>query len=387
MSSYDVAVVGLGGIGSAAAAGCARRGASVVGFDRYELGHERGASGDHSRIIRYSYHTDWYVELAKQAYECWASVEADTGEQLVLRTGGVDLFPARAAIDDAPYREAMDAAGVPYEVLGGAEVRARWPRFALDDDVLAIHQDGTGIVAAAKAVSALQRLAREHGAHLRPVTRVHAVEPVGDGVAIVTDDGVVRARHAVLACDAWTNRLLAPLGVELPLTVLREQLTYFTAPDLDGFAPGRFPVWIWMSDPSFYGFPVFGERAVKVAEDCGGHEVDPDTRTFEPDPAMLERLRSFVAGTFRPGALGEPVLTKTCLYTLTPDRDFVLDRVPGVPQVSVALGAAHGFKFVAWFGRTLAQLALDGGTDAPVAPFALDRPALTEPGAPRTWLV
>jgi sarcosine oxidase len=142
-----------------------------------------------------------------------------------------------------------------------------------------------------------------------------------------------------------------------------------------------------MDNPSFYGFPRFGEAAVKIAEDCGGFEVAPDTRDFVPNADALARLTTFASSLFGSDALGEPLLTKTCLYTLTPDRDFVLDRLPGAPQVVVALGAAHGFKFVAWFGETLADLTLDGGTDAPIVPFAIDRPALVDPTAPRTWLV
>jgi sarcosine oxidase len=383
----DLAVVGLGAIGSAAAYWCAQRGASVVGLDRFELGHERGASHDHSRIIRYSYHTDWYVDLARQAYDAWEAVERDTGERLVVRTGGLDLFPPGAAINDTDYRIAMDAHDVRYEVLSGRDVRERWPVFAVADDVTAVHQCDAGIVAAARATATLQAGARTAGAELRDRTPVHAIEPDDDGVAIVTDDGVTRARSVVVACDAWTNQLLRPLGVELPITVLREQLTYFAARNLAPFAPERFPVWIWMDDPSFYGFPEFGAPGVKVAQDCGGAEVDPDTRGFDPDAAMLDRLTAFTRQLFAPGTLGAPQLTKTCLYTLTPDRDFVVDRLPDAPQVSVALGAAHGFKFAAWFGRTLADLALDGGSAAPIAPFAIDRPALTGPDVPRSWLV
>ncbi|MCU1429736.1 MAG: solA, partial [Actinomycetia bacterium] len=296
-------MVGLGGIGSAAAYWCAQRGASVVGLEQFELGHDRGASHDHSRIIRLSYHTNWYVELAKDAYRAWGAVEAATGEQLVTRTGGIDLFPPGAAIGDADYRDAMDTAGVRYDVLDGEEVRRRWPVFAVADDVIGIHQGQAGIVAAARATAALQRGAKERGAELRDRTPVRAIEVSGDGVAVVTDDGVVRARRAVVACDAWTNRLSGPLGLELPLTVLREQLSYFASSRLADFAPERFPVWIWMDDPSFYGFPVFGEAAVKVAQDCGGFEVDADTRTFDPDPAMLDRLTEFAGRLFVPDAL------------------------------------------------------------------------------------
>jgi sarcosine oxidase len=272
-------------------------------------------------------------------------------------------------------------------VLDGAEIRRRWPVFRVTDDVVGLHQAEAGVVASARATAALQRLARMHGAQLREHVAVRAVEPHGDGVTVVTDGGRVHARAAVLACDAWTQRLVGPLGARLPLTVLREQLTYFASACLDEFEPARFPVWIWMDAPSFYGFPRFGEAAVKIAEDCGGFEVAPETRDFVPNADALARLTTFASSLFGSDALGEPLLTKTCLYTLTPDRDFVLDRLPGAPQVVVALGAAHGFKFVAWFGETLADLTLDGGTDAPIAPFAINRPALVAPTAPRTWLV
>jgi sarcosine oxidase len=141
-----------------------------------------------------------------------------------------------------------------------------------------------------------------------------------------------------------------------------------------------------MDEPSFYGFPVFGRPGVKIAQDCGGTEVTPETRSFEPDAAILRRTDDF-ARRFFGGRLGAPVHTATCLYTLTPDRDFVLDRVPGHPRVLVAQGAAHGFKFVAWFGRTLAALAAGGAVEDDLSPFAFDRPALRQPTGATRWLV
>ncbi len=382
----DVAVVGLGGLGSAAAWWLASRGATVAGFEQFELGHVRGASHDHSRIIRRSYHTPHYVRLTASAYDAWAAVEAAANETLVTRTGGIDLFPLDAAIDITTYTAAMDAEGVPYDVLDGAEVRRRWPAFRIGDDVAALHQEDTGIVPADVATSTFQRLAVGAGAGLHANTPVREVRSVGGEVEIVTDDGTVRAGHAVIAADAWTNTLLAPLDVHVPLTVLREQLSYFSTPRLDEFAVGRFPVWIWMDDPSFYGFPVFGRGdAVKAAEDCGGFEVDPETRTFEPSPAAEARLRSFMDGLVGDG-LGAAE-SKTCLYTLTPDRDFVLDRVPGHPQIIAMLGAAHAFKFAAWFGCTAAELVLDGEASTDIAPFAMDRPGLHAGAARDAWLV
>ena len=164
-------------------------------------------------------------------------------------------------------------------------------------------------------------------------------------------------------------------------------MTYFAPPEPDLFAADRFPVWIWMDDPSFYGFPTYGEATIKAAQDCGGPAVTGDERSFDPDPGRERLLAEFMARTF-PGS-GSVHRSKTCLYTLTPDRDFVLDTVPGHPAVAFGLGAAHGFKFAPTFGRLLADVAVTGtaGTPVDLSPFRLDRPALTEPDHAVSWLV
>ena len=317
-------------------------------------------------------------------------MEADGGTPIVTPTGGIDLFPPGAAIDPGSYRTSLDEVGVPYEWIDGAEVRRRWPAFergtAVSDDVMAIFSAQTGIVPADRATAALHRLAVEHGALLRPNTRVRELRPVGGEVDVVTEDGVVRCGAVVVCADAWTNGLLEPLGHRVELSVTREQVTYFATDDIDDLRPGRFPVWIWMDDPSFYGFPEFGvSGSFKASEDCGGLLVDPDTRTFDADPRMESRLRTFVddlIGDRRP----VPRST-TCLYTLTADRDFVLDRLPDLPQVVVALGAAHAFKFAAWFGSELAVLAMGGAAGPELAPFSITRQALGKPVDRAAWLV
>ncbi len=168
-----------------------------------------------------------------------------------------------------------------------------------------------------------------------------------------------RTGRVVIAADAWTNPLLASFERRLPLTITKEQVTYFACPDPAAFAPDRFPVWIWMDDPCYYGFPTYGEAGPKAAEDCGGRPVDPDRRTFDRDETAFRSVTSFLADHL-PEALGPPIYTRTCLYTLTPDRDFVVDRLPEAPGISVALGAAHGFKFASVIGRILAELSVDG---------------------------
>ncbi len=384
---FDIAVVGLGGIGSATAYWAAREGASVIGFEQFELGHDRGASDDHSRIIRLSYHTPGYVELARAAYECWAALEADAGEALIVRTGGLDLFPPDAAITPDDYRDALDAAGVDFDWLDGAEIRRRWPQFRVADDINGLFQEAGGIAPAARATAVHQRLAVEHGATLLASTPVESVRAADGEVDIVAGGETFRARRVVVAADAWVNELLVPLGVTLPLTVLREQVTYFNSPVLEQFAPDRLPVWIWMDEPSFYGFPVYGEHAIKGAQDCGGRPTTARARSFDPDPDELARLVEFMGRLFGTEAIGAPLRTKTCLYTLTPDRDFLLDTVPGRPEVIVALGAAHGFKFASWFGRTLTELARTGTATSDISPFTFDRPALTDPTYVANWMV
>jgi sarcosine oxidase len=263
----------------------------------------------------------------------------------------------------------------------------RWPQWALSEETTGLFQERGGIAAAARCNEAHRRLAVEHGATLRDRTRVTGVVPADGEVTVETEGGgAYRSRRVILAADAWTNDLLAPLGTKLPLTITQEQVTYFASPDPDAFALGRFPIWIWMDDPGFYGFPAYGEAGPKVAQDCGGRPVTPETRTFEPDPHISARVRAFMAEHL-PGALGPEVATKTCLYTLTPDRDFVLDSVPGHPEVLVALGGAHAFKFASVIGQTLADLAVDGRTDVDLEPFRIDRSILTQDRPATNWMV
>ncbi|GAA1146660.1 N-methyl-L-tryptophan oxidase [Nocardioides aquiterrae] len=378
---FDHVVVGLGALGSAAAYHLARRGRRVLGLERFELGHHRGASHDASRILRHSYHTPEYVRLTQAAYDDWARLSADAGRELVTVVGGLDLFPPEPAIPMADYTASLAEVGVPFELLDVAAIGARWPQFSLPAGTVGLYQERGAIVPAWLGTATMQDLARAHGAVLHD--RAHVASVTGSSVTLV--DGTTYACESVVVCaDAWTARLLAPLGLDLPLTVTLEQATYFAPERPEDFAPGRMPLWIWMDDPSFYGFPCYGEPTIKAAQDCGGPAVDPDARGSEVSEEMLALLAGHV-GRMLPGS-GRPVRSLRCQYTLTPDRDFVVDRVPGYPSVAVGLGAGHGFKFAPTFGRLLADLAT-GARESVSPTFALDRPALTDPAYSAHWLV
>jgi len=386
----DVVVVGLGGLGSATAWQLARRGADVVGLEQFELGHVRGASHDTSRILRRSYHTPTYVQLACEAYDDWAELSAAAGTELVTVVGGVDLFPPGAAIPAADYSDSMRARNVPFEDLSAGEVMARWPALSLPSGTRALFQADTAIVPAGRATATMQRLAVAAGARLLGSAPVTQLADRGDGRVEVTAGGTTYvADRVVLTADAWTNALLAHLGTSLPLTVTREQVTYFAPEDPRRFGPERLPVWIWMDNPSFYGFPTYDEMGtamwVKAAEDVGGAITTAEERSFDADESALARLRDFAQGLL-PG-VGAAVKTVTCLYTLPPDRDFVLGPLPEHPSVLVGLGAGHAFKFAPTFGRVLAELVGDGSTASDISAFRTDRPALVDAGHPVSWLV
>jgi sarcosine oxidase len=384
--TVDYVVIGLGAFGSATAYQLASRGLRVLGLEKFALGHVNGASHDSSRIVRRSYHAPNYVRLAGEAYDDWADLARVAGGPLVVPTGGLDLFPTGAAIAMSDYADSLATCGIPYDVLDPAAVAERWPRVALPEGGLALHQADTGMVHAARTVATLQRLAVERGAELRDNTPARVLAADSTGVTVTTPSGEIHAGRVVVTADAWTNEVIAGLGERLPLDVTKEQVSYFTPDRPEDFAPGRFPVWIWMDDPSFYGFPTFGEPSVKAGEDAGGKITTGDDRDFEPDPDNLAQLTAFMRRTF-PGSATEVLRTVTCLYTLTRDRDFVMSALPSYPQVVVALGAGHGFKFTPTFGRVLADLATEGRTTSGIAEFSLERPALTDADYPIRWRV
>jgi sarcosine oxidase len=381
-TEFEVAVVGLGGIGSGALYWAARRvGAGALGLERFELGHERGASQDHSRIIRLSYHRPEYVRFARDAYAAWSVVEEESGERLVIRTGGLDLYPESAYpwIDDY-VRSLEEVGGITFEWLDATETMRRWPQWRLSDDVRSMYQPDAGIAAASRANAAHRRLAAARGATLVDHARVNGIRERDGRYELETEAGVFTAERLVVAADAWTNELLAQLWRPINLTVTQEQVTYYASRDLDDFAPDRFPVWIWMGEPSFYGFPAFGEAGAKIGCDVGGPEVTGDTRTFEPvypdvlDGFMREHL---------PGGFGPYIAQKTCLYTMPPDRDFVIDLIPGHDRAAVGQGAAHAFKFASVFGKSLVELAFDGKAESDVGAWSARREVLTASNTPK----
>lgn len=383
-TDFEYIVVGLGGLGSAAAYWLSRHaGKDVLALEQFHLGHSHGESQDHSRIIRYSYHTPYYVKLADEAYQAWSVLEEDARERLIVRCGGLDLWPPNSIIPIPDYTQSLKANDISFEILNGPEIQKRFPQFRIHDDIVGLFQSEGGIAPAARCNAAHQKMARTFGATLLEGQAVKSIDPVN--LRVTTTDTTYSCRKLVIAGGPWSNRLLANFGIDLPLTVTQEQVTYFETSSLDQFMPERFPVWIWMDDPCFYGFPVYGEKGVKTGQDVGGKEVTAETRTYEPDPEALARVQSFMQ-QYLPDAAKSVLYTKTCLYTLTPDRDFVIDSIPEYPDCHIAIGAGHAFKFACVIGKILSELAINGKTSSDLSHFQLTRPILKEKNPPKNFM-
>ena len=374
-SRYDAIVIGLGGMGSAAAFHLARRGRRVLGLEQYEMLHERGSSHGLTRIIRLAYHEHpSYVPLLRRSYELWHELEALAGERLLITTGSLEGGP-----EDGPtFRGSLHAAqlhDLPHEVLDPAELRSRFPAYRqFDDSTRVVFQPDGGFLLAERSMLAHLNQAIANGAELHFHERLREWEATADGGVLVrTERANYEADRLVLCVGAWAGKVvprLAPLA-----RPERQVLGWFqpSAPEL--FGPNRFPVFLLDTEEgSHYGFPVHDVPGFKIGRYHHLREpMDPDDadRSTRPDDEAI--LRSFVVRHFPEGA-GPTVMLKACIFTNSPDEHFLVDLLPDAPQVSIAAGfSGHGYKFCSLVGEVMADLAVDGQTRHDIGLFSLDR--------------
>ena len=371
--TFDAVVIGLGAMGSAAVASLARRGCRVVGIDKYAPGHDRGSSHGATRIIRLGYfeHPS-YVPLLRAAYPLWRDLAAKSGLPLLTITGIVEIGAPESDLIAGTLRSAL-MHGLAHEVFDHAALMRRFPAFRVPAGFVGVFQPEGGFLRAEQAIKAQLALAREAGAQLRIGEEVIAVEPRGTGVRLVTRSGVLDAGCAVVAAGPWVKSVLS--GLPAPIRVTRQVLGWFEPHDRALFAPGRFPVFLLQNaDGIFYGFPDDGASGVKVAKHHHADEsVDPDHCEREVSAADEAMTRAVLAAHL-PDANGRRLAATTCLYTMTPDGDFILDRLPGHEAIIVASPCSgHGFKFAPVIGKILADLAVTGSTSHDISRFALAR--------------
>ena len=371
--TYDVAIAGLGAMGSAAAYHLAKMGVSVLGLDRYAPPHTLGSSHGETRIIREAYfeHPS-YVPIIQRAYELWEQLEDESGRDLFLQSGGVMVGPPDSTLVTGAELSAR-MHHLPYERLSPAEVTARFPALTPAEDTIAIWDSRAGILFPGDCVRSHLDIAKANGADLRFDEPVESWQPDGDGVSVRTAKGEYRAGKLLLSAGAWIPKLTN--GVDLPLEVERQVLVWFEPKDNpDHFAPDLCPIFLWDhgQDRHFYGFPNMG-TGVKVALMHQGVETDADSldREVSQDDenavrAMLER--------YLPSANGPALSAQVCMFTNTPDTHFLIDFHPEAPQTLIASPCSgHGFKFASAIGEILAELLVDGRSRLNIDLFRLDR--------------
>jgi sarcosine oxidase len=378
--AYDCIVIGLGAMGGAALHHLAQRGVRVLGIEQFDIGHDRGSSHGQTRIIRKAYfeHPD-YVPLLHRAYDLWAEVERQAGRELFRRTGL--LLVGRPEGDVlSGVRRAADSHRLPIERLSRASVLERFGGFLPDEDMEGLYEADAGYLLVEDAVRTHVELAVAAGAVIETGCAVREWSADGRGVRVITDAAEYEAERLIIAGGAWAGRLLRELA--LPLSVLRKVQLWLATDDSRYDVDGGCPVFCFdAGDAFYYGFPAIEPGALKVAEHSGREVVeDPIAVDRELHERDVQRVRAFAA-RYLPGVGGEVVRHSTCLYTMTPDGHFVIDRHPRHEHVVFAGGfSGHGFKFAPIVGSVLADLVLNGSTREPIEFLRLGRPGVLTVG-------
>jgi sarcosine oxidase len=371
--NYDAIVLGLGGMGSATAATLSRRGLRVLGIEQFDRGHALGSSHGHTRIIRTAYyeHPD-YVPLCQSAFAAWYELEQCTGRHLLTQCPCLNLGPKNSDLIHG-VTEAADQHRLDVQQLGPGKLRQWYPQFQFDDDIFGIMETASGFLYVDDCVRALQDDAIAHGAELRFGEPVLEWKCVGDTVAVRTAWETLSAARLVVTAGPWARVMLADL--HLPLTVMRQVPMWFRPTQPDQFRRDRFPIFIAdLPGAAFYGLPMIDPRGVKVAMHYGSPELPgPESVNRNVSDADEVPARQFL-NQYLPAAAGPRTHASACLYTLTPDRHFIIDRHPEHANVAIAAGfSGHGFKFVPVVGEALADLVTEGKTQHPVGMFSLRR--------------
>jgi sarcosine oxidase len=372
MPGPQIVVIGLGATGCAALCQLARRGIRAIGIEQFRIGHDRGSSHGPTRIFRLAhFENPAYVPLLHRAAALWRELETLCGHRLLVTTGIAELGP-----QDGDLVRGTLAASVrhrlPHEVLEASTLMRRYPQFNIPQNYVAVVQPDGGYIEAAAALDATIRAAVDAGAVIRTEEKVVAVEPHRDGVRITTERAVIDADGAVVSAGPWTASVLPDL--QLPLRVTRQVVGWFEPADAGAFAEG-FPVFLLESRHGIhYGFPPYGRMGIKIAKHYHLDEVvEPDRYDRTVSPADEAAIRAPLA-EFLPAANGRLRDAETCLYTMTPDETFIIDRVPDAPHVVIASPCSgHGFKFAPVVGEIIADLATSGTTHHDVAAFRLNR--------------
>ncbi|MCB8822565.1 N-methyl-L-tryptophan oxidase [Microvirga rosea] len=386
LPQYDVAVIGLGAMGSAALYQLAKRAVRAIGIDQFSPPHDRGSTHGETRITRQAIGEGAaYVPLALRSHAIWRELEAETGEALLSPVGclivgrmeGQSGGPIRTSFLATTKRTAEDY-GIAHEILGADEIRARYPQFTPQTDEIAYFEPGGGYLNPERCVAAHLKRAQELGAALQLGTRVVSLARSGGGVRITTTNGVIDASQVIVSAGSWAPALLGHPFDRL-LSPSRQVMHWFPVTEDLTSSWVKSPVFIWApgADPKdfFYGFPSMpGSGTMKTAGEQYDEVTSPETVERSVDSAEVQAMyRDHLAGRLR-GVMPSAAKSATCLYTVTPDSHFLIDRSPENDRILVVSPCSgHGFKHSAAVGEAAAELVTEGKSRIDLSPFGLSR--------------
>ena len=370
---FDCIVIGVGGMGSSAVHNLAKRGQKVLGLEKFDIPHSEGSSHGVNRIIRLAYYEHpSYVPLLRRAYEMWSEIEGISDEQLLYKVGSIDTAPLGHEVFEGSLESCLEH-DIPHEVLDHKQINERFPGYEMPPGQMGLYQADGGFVLSERSMVAYVNAALSEGAEIHARESVVKWEPEGDGVRVFTDRSEYTADRLVITAGAWAAGMVPSLE---DLAVPERQVLAWLQPTKPSlFAPDKFPVFnAYFDEGRYYGFPVFGIPGFKIGRYHHLEEVaDPDHMEREVTKEDEDILRA-AASRYFPKANGTVMTLKTCMFTNTPDEHFIIDLVPGLPQVSVAAGfSGHGFKFASVVGEILGDLALDGKTNHDIDLLRIDR--------------
>lgn len=375
---YDVIVLGLGATGSQTLYQLAKTGQRVLGIDRYVPPHIYGSSHGQSRIIRQAYYeSPVYVPLVQEAYRLWHEQERLSSRKLFVQTGGLMLGAPESTLVKGS-RLSAETHGLTYEYLDARTIRTRFPVFHPTPNTVGVFENAAGVLFPEVCIETALQLAQAHGAVCMLGEAVTFLAPRRDHVEVRTANGVHIAGQVIVSAGAWLNQLVPELA--LPLTVARQVVFWFDhgGGQLQGLQPGDFPIYIWETeDTMFYGFPDLG-NGLKVAFHHYGQPADPDNL----DRQVTRREVAAIETVIRKYFGIDPIFrdASVCMYTNTPDMDFILDRHPQHNNVIIASPCSgHGFKFASAIGKMLTDMVLERPTGFDLTPFRIDRFDLNRP--------
>lgn len=372
MERYDAIVLGTGGMGSAALYHLARSGARVLGIDRFHPPHDRGSSHGQTRVVRQAYfeHPN-YVPLLLESYRGWRELEQVTKQKLFHQVGLIQIGPADGIVIPGVLRAAATH-DLPVRPMTADEITRRWPGLRIPHDLVSAFEPAAGYLLVEDCVQAHLDSARAAGAETLFDVEVESWSAAPSEVRVRISNDEIAAKHLVIAAGAWAGRLLAELNVAL--SIRRKSLFWF-ATGSNEFLAATFPVFLLeLPHGVFYGFPKLDDRGLKIAEHSGGQTIEHPLKVNRSIDREEQRRLVGVLAHYLPDVTDRVTDHTTCLYTMSPDENFIVDRHPEHPNVVFAAGlSGHGFKFAPVLGRVLADLALHGGTKSPIEFLALAR--------------